>query len=310
VVGDRPDVVLTMTDPPLVGNVGYLVAKRFRCPIVVVSQDVFPEIAVELRRLTNPLAVRVLGFLIEHALRHADRVVAIGPVMRRRLIEKGARPDQTVVIPNWVDTSEITPRPHDNAWARKQGLDGRFVVMHSGNVGHARNLDVLLRALHLLDDIPEVTAVIVGFGARYDEVVELAATLRLDEDRVRFLPYQPRTALPDVLSTARVHFVGLPRGLAGYVVPSRVNGILAAGRPILAAVDGESETAALVDTAGCGVVVSPEDANAVAEALRRMAQGAIDLDAMGDAARAHAEAHIDVDQSIQAYHDLLRTTLR
>lgn len=118
----------------------------------------------------------------------------------------------------------------------------------------------------------------------YDEFVELARTLRFDEDRMRFLPDQQ---LPDVFPTDQVHFFGISRGLASHVVPSRVNGILPAGQ-ILAALDGESETKAFVDTAGCGVVMSPEGSNVVAED-----------------ARTHAEAHIDIEQS-----NFLRETLR
>jgi len=138
-----PDVVLCMTDPPLVGNVAHLVARRFRRPLVIVSQDVFPEIAIQVQRLENPIALAVLRRLITRSLRSADRIVAIGPVMRTRLIDKGAPPAKTVVIPNWVDVNEIAPQAKDNDWAREHGLVDRFVVMHAGNVGHAQNLDVL-----------------------------------------------------------------------------------------------------------------------------------------------------------------------
>src|SRR5205814_212826 len=142
----KPDVVLCMTDPPVIGNVALIVARRFRRPLVVVSQDVFPEIAVELNRLENPALVGILRGLIAAYLKRADRVVAIGETMRRRLEQKGARPERITVIPNWVDTSAIVPQPRDNRWAREQDLVDRFVVMHSGNVGHPQNLDVLIRA--------------------------------------------------------------------------------------------------------------------------------------------------------------------
>src|SRR3989441_4747974 len=157
--GRRPDVVLCMTDPPIVANIALLVARRFRVPLVVISQDVFPEIAVELRRLDNRFVIGLLTRLIGFYLRRADRVVAIGETMRRRLEEKGAAPERLRVIPNWVDTTAIEPLPHDNEWARAQGLADRFVVMHSGNVRHAQNLDSLVRATTFLRDLddPAVT---------------------------------------------------------------------------------------------------------------------------------------------------------
>ena len=140
---DVPDVVLSMTDPPFIGAAAELVARRFGAPCVVVSQDVFPEIAVEVGRLRNPLLIGVLSQLVRFYLTRADRVIAIGETMRRRLEIKGAPPERLRVIPNWVDTQRLVPRPRDNPWARENGFVGRFIVMHSGNVGHAQNLEAL-----------------------------------------------------------------------------------------------------------------------------------------------------------------------
>jgi colanic acid biosynthesis glycosyl transferase WcaI len=304
-----PDVVLCMTDPPLVGNVAYLVARRFRRPLVIVSQDVFPEIAMQVHRFENPVALAVLRRLVKRSLRSADRIVAIGPVMRTRLIDKGAHPTKTVVIPNWVDVNEIAPQAKDNDWARAHGLVDRFVVMHAGNVGHAQNLDVLLRATALLRDLDQLEVVIVGAGARHAHTVELAERLEIN-DRVRFLEYQDRERLPKVLAAADVHFVGLPRGLAGYIVPSRVNGILAAGRPILAAVDEESETADVIRRAQCGTTVAPDNLPSVAAVLRDMVTGKIDLAGQGANARRFAERELSLEGAVSAYRAVLRDVRR
>src|SRR5919108_6407469 len=141
-----PDLVLCMTDPPIIGDIGVVVGRRFDVPVLVISQDVFPEIATELGRLGNPAVVGVLRSLVGAYLRRADRIVAIGETMRERLEAKGAPPERLLVIPNWVDTREITPQPRDNSWAEQHDLVGRFVVMHSGNVGHAQDLDSLVRS--------------------------------------------------------------------------------------------------------------------------------------------------------------------
>ena len=300
---DRPDVVLCMTDPPLVGDVAYLVARRFRAPLVVVSQDVFPEIAVALKRLRHPLLIALLRTLIGFYLRRADRVVAIGPVMKNRLVEKRVRPERIEVIPNWVDTDAVTPQPRDNAWARAHGLIDRFVVMHSGNVGHAQNLDLLLAATTQLEDLERLAVVIIGTGARHAHTVELAQ--QLGADRVEFLPYQPRERISESLSSADVHYVGLTPGLAGFVVPSRVYGILAAGRPIIAATDADSETAQLVTQVGCGVVVPPGNPFALAAAIRAAHDGEYDLVEMGRRARAFAEAESDRSIAVQRYRAVI-----
>lgn len=300
----RPDVVVCMTDPPIIADVALLVARRFGVPLVVVSQDVFPEIAVELRRLENPLLVGFLRRAISFYLGRADRVVAIGDTMRERLESKGARPERLRVIPNWVDTTALEPQLRDNPWARQQGLVDRFVVMHSGNVGHAQNLDALVRASTFLRDLEELAIVIIGTGARHAELVEL--TRLLEADAVRFLPYQPRELLPQSLSSADVHVVGLARGLSGYVVPSRLYGILSVGRPVIVAADRESETAQVVERVGCGVVVPPGRPELLAAAIRRVHDGELDLEEMGRRAREYVAAEADRSVAVGRYRRLLR----
>jgi colanic acid biosynthesis glycosyl transferase WcaI len=300
---DRPDVILSMTDPPLVGDVGYFVARRFRRPLVVISQDVFPEIAVNLGRLRQPLVIAALRALIAFYLRRADALVAIGPLMKERLIEKGAPADRISVVPNWVDVDAITPQSQVNPWSREQGLAGRFVVMHSGNVGHAQNLETLLRAVPQVDDLESLSVLIVGTGARYANTVALAA--ELGDERIQFLPYQPRERLSESLSSADVHYVGLASGLSGFVVPSRLYGVLAAGRPVLAAAEAESETAALVREIECGIVVPPDRPDLVAQTIRELAQGEHDLVAMGKRGRAYVESHASLQTAALRYREVL-----
>ncbi len=303
-LGPRPDIVLTMTDPPMVGDVGLVAARRFGVPLLVISEDVFPEIATKLRRLESPLLVGVLRQLVALYLKRADRVVAIGETMRRRLEEKGAPGSRIRVIPNWIDTQSISPQPRDNEWSRANRLDGTFVVMHSGNVGHAQNLDVLVRATTFLRDLDQLQVVIIGFGARHADMTALAK--RLEADRVRFLPYQPRELLPLSLSAADLHFVGLVKGLAGYVVPSRLYGILAAGRPVVVAADPESETAQVVERAGCGVLVPPGRPELLARVLRDAHDGKLDLEGMGRRGREYVTREADRTIAVARYRAVLR----
>jgi glycosyltransferase involved in cell wall biosynthesis len=292
-----------MTDPPMIGDVALLLARVYRAPLVVISEDVFPEIAVQLKRLENPALVSLLELVTRFYLRRADRVVAIGETMRERLREKGTAPGRLRVIPNWVDTHTLVPQPRDNDWAQENGLADSFVVMHSGNVGHAQDLDNLIRATTFVRDLPQVSTVIVGFGARHAALVELAE--RLDADSVTFLPYQPRELLPQTLSSTDVHFVGLAQGLSGFVVPSRIYGILAVAKPVLVAADADSETARLVQELDCGLVVAPGRPELLARVIRELISGAYDLEAMGARGRAYVEAQADREVAIGRYRDLL-----
>jgi glycosyltransferase involved in cell wall biosynthesis len=301
--GTRPDLVVCMTDPPIVGDLGVVVARRWRAPLLVISQDVFPEIATELGRLRNPLLVAALRRLVAFYLRRADHVVAIGERMKERLIAKGGRPDRISVIPNWVDAGRITPQPRVNGWARENDLAEGFVVMHSGNVGHAQNLDNLVLATTYLRDLDDLRVPIIGFGARYAEISALAK--RLEADAVRFLAYQPREALSESLSSADLHYVGLAKGLSGFVVPSRLYGILAAGRPVVVAADDDSETARLVHDVGCGIVVPPDRPDRLAAALREAHAGLYDLEEMGRRGRAYIEREADRPVALARYRALI-----
>jgi glycosyltransferase involved in cell wall biosynthesis len=297
-----------MTDPPIVGNIALLVARRFHVPLVVVSQDVFPEIAVELKRLRNPVLVRVLRQLTGYYLRRADRVVAIGAKMQERLEAKGADPERIRVISNWVDTTALRPEARNNAWAHERELLDRFVVMHSGNIGHAQDLDTLIQSTTYLRDLEQLAVVLIGFGVRHADYVAL--TERLEAGKVSFLEYQPRGVLSQSLSSADVHFVGLARGLSGYVVPSRLYGVLAVGRPVIAAAEADSETAQVVRESGAGVVLPPGRPDLLAETIREFVAGEHDLEEMGRRGRAYVEAEADREIAMERYRSLLAELVR
>jgi colanic acid biosynthesis glycosyl transferase WcaI len=299
----RPDVVLCMTDPPIVADIALVLARRYRAPLVVISQDVFPEIAAELKRLENPVVMSLLGRLVGLYLRRADRIVAIGETMRTRLEQKGAPADRLRVISNWIDTKRLEPQERANAWAKHERLDDKFVVMHSGNVGHAQDLDSLVRATTFLRDLEDLQILIIGMGARHAELVALTQLLELDQ--VKFMYYQPRELLPLSLSAADVHVVGLAPGLAGYVVPSRLYGILAVAKPVIVAADEESETAQVVRSVGCGVVVPPGRPELLARAIRDAHDGKYDLREMGARGREWVEREADRSVAVRRYRDLL-----
>lgn len=300
---EHPDVVLCMTDPPIVANIGYVIARRFRVPLAVVSQDVFPEIAVELKRLENPFVIAALRWAIRFYLQRADCVVAIGETMRRRLIEKGAPAERIQVIANWVDSTAVRPQPRDNDWSREKGFTGRFVVMHSGNIGYAQNLDSLVRSATFLRDLDDVDIVLIGSGARLRELSRLSELL--ETDKVKFLPYQSRDVLSQSLSSADIHVIGLAGGLSGYVVPSRLYGVLSAGRPVIVTADADSETAQLVERVGCGIVIAPGRPELLAATIRRARDGEYDLAEMGRRGRAYIEQEADRTVAVARYRALL-----
>jgi colanic acid biosynthesis glycosyl transferase WcaI len=176
--------------------------------------------------------------------------------------------------------------------------------MHSGNIGHAQNLDALVRATTFLRDLDDLVVAIIGGGARNAELAELAELL--EADAVRFFGYQQRELLSLSLSAADVHVVGLAKGLSGYVVPSRLYGILAAGRPVIVAADEESETARVVTDERCGVVVPPGRPELLAQAIRAAYDGELDLAEMGRRGRDYVVREADRAVAFERYRSMLR----
>jgi glycosyltransferase involved in cell wall biosynthesis len=213
----------------------------------------------------NGMLQRVNRFLV----RRAAMNIALGETMQRRLIEdKGAPPERTTIIADWADTAAIVPAPKRNAFSEAHGLADKFVVMHSGNLGLAQSLETIVEAAAALQDLPDLRVVFVGEGVKKAELQQQAASLGLSN--AVFLPFTPKERLTESFATADVFVVSLQRGLAGYIVPSKLYGILAAGRPFIAAVEDSCEVASLTRRHDCGVLAEPGDAASLAARIRAL----------------------------------------
>jgi glycosyltransferase involved in cell wall biosynthesis len=298
----RPDVVIAESDPPMLGLLGATLRRWHRCKLVNYLQDLHPEVGLALGKLRpGPLAA-LLRATTQIGLRAADRVVVLGRDMRRRVVARGVREDRVAVIPNWSDTAAIRPGPPSRALRAAWGVGDRFVVMYSGNLGLSQNLDQVLAAAELMTAEP-VAFVLAGEGASKERLQKRAAERGLGN--VRFLPYAPKERLGESLGAADLHLVTLQAGLAGYIVPSKLYGILAAGRPYVAAVDAESEVAALTAEHGCGVRVAPDAPAELAAAIRRCAAAPAELTEMGRRGRALAETEFDRRRAADRFRETL-----
>ena len=298
----RPDVVVSLTDPPIVGLTALWAARRAGARFVFVCEDIFPEVASLIEDFQSPAVNASLDRVNRYLLRHADAIVALGDRMRRRLVEeKGADPARVHMIHNWADCEAIAPGPKDNAFTRAHGLGDRFVVMHSGNVGLSQNLDVLIAAADRLRAKDRLTIAIVGDGAKREALERACLERRLEN--VRFFPYQPKALLHDSFAAADAFVVSLKAGLEGFIVPSKLYGILAAGRAYVAAADPSCEAAAIAHRERCGIVAAPGDPEALARAIAALYDDPDETRAMGERAR-RAAWQFDRRAAVRAYHEL------
>jgi glycosyltransferase involved in cell wall biosynthesis len=296
------DMVVCLTDPPILGLAALSAARRAGARFVFLCEDIFPEVGALLEDFRNAAVDRTLDRINRRLLREADAIVALGDRMKRRLVEeKGAPADRVHVIHNWADCDAIVPGPKDNAFSRAHGLHDRFVIMHSGNIGLSQNLDLLVDAADRLRSRERLVIAIVGDGARREALQAMAAARGLTN--VRFFPYQPKELLHESFAAADAFLVSLKPGLEGYIVPSKVYGILAAGRPFVAAVDPSCEAAAIATEHDCGLVASPADPGALVTAIARLCDDPAAAARMGENAR-RASWCYDRRTAVRAYHEL------
>jgi glycosyltransferase involved in cell wall biosynthesis len=298
----RQDVTVALTDPPIIGLAA--LAARPRKGMVFYCQDIFPQVAGLIEDFKSPTVDAILERLNRFLVRRAARIISLGDTMSARLVDgKGADPEKITTIANWADTAAIVPSDKDNAFSRAHNLASSFVVLHAGNMGLSQNLDVVIDAAARLADRTDIRFLFIGDGNRRTALESSVHARGLTN--VMFLPYQPREMLRWTYATSDVCLVSLKPGLAGYIVPSKVYPILAAGRPYVAAVEALTEVAALTERHQCGVVVAPGDAAAMADAIVALAEDRQRRMEMGARARAAGELFAR-DRQDSAHAQVLR----
>jgi colanic acid biosynthesis glycosyl transferase WcaI len=296
----RAEAVVAMSPPLTLGLTGWMVSLVRRCPLVFNIQDVFPDAAIATGKLANPRLVRLASWLERVSYKRSDAVVVLSDDLQRNVASKLPHKfrHRVAVIPNFVDAEAIVPRDTDTAYRAEHAAGAQHVVMYAGNVGFSQSIGLLLRAA---GEMPEVAFVVNGEGSARSELEAEARAL----PNVTFVDYQPAERLSEVLASADVHVVPLKAGLGAVSVPSKAYSIMASGRPILASIDADSEVARIVERAGCGRVVSPDDTTAFVGALRELLADPAGRREMGDRGREWVVHNASPAAVGEAYHGLI-----
>jgi colanic acid biosynthesis glycosyl transferase WcaI len=281
----RCNVVLAMTDPPFEGIVGALVALLKRKPYVYNIRDMYPDMAVGGAIVAPGPLSRIWERMHRWALRRAMRVIVLGADMRARIIAKGVYPARVEIVRDGTDVlarGSAEPVLDEEVIQQIRG-DSKFVLLHAGNLGFYGAWETLITAVRNLQE-EGVSLVFVGEGAQRGRVEALARETR----NVRFLPFFPASKLSSVLAAPDAHVITVRRGLEGVVVPSKMYGILAAGKPIVAVAPEETDAASLGAKFGFAVSADPDSPEMVAAAIRALVKDQAKLQSMGQAALAVA----------------------
>jgi colanic acid biosynthesis glycosyl transferase WcaI len=299
----KPDMVYAVLPPLPLGVFAVLLARIKGARVVCCVEDIYPLIAMELGILKNPLMIWFFRRMERWIYRHTDGLIGISEGFKRHFLEAGADGAKISVIPNWADTSVIRPGSKTTPFRREYGLEGRFVVLYSGNLSYNSSVDSLIEAAGKLENHP-VTILIVGDGVRRNA---LEAKVKSEGfPNVLFVPFQPLPRYPEVLASADLTVVTLntPATLAS--VPSKIFKQMAAGRPILAVTEAGNELERMVIDHRMGICVSPRDPAAIAAGILSLLQNPRDLNEMGENARRAVEGYYSRERCVGLIESAIR----
>jgi colanic acid biosynthesis glycosyl transferase WcaI len=299
----RPDVVLTPSPPLTNGVAAWVLGAIHRAPYVYNVQEIYPDIAINLGVLRNRVLICLLLALERFVYDRAAAVTVIAPRMRDRLLAKRADPTRIHVIPNFVDGTDITPMPKDNAWSRRHGVHEAFVASYAGNFGPAQGLDTLVEAARLLQKEGGIRFLLIGNGTLWPTIARRVEELALQN--VSVVPQQPYALVPQIYGASDVCVVPQSAETGCDAIPSKAYRIMAAGRPILACTDPDSDLAHLVKDADCGLAVAANSPSALAAAVRDAFHNRARWRAMGEAGRIHVMEHYARPAVTFRYHGLV-----
>jgi len=301
------DVIYVWHPPLTIGIAAWLIARWRRAPFVYDVQDIWPEIAVLSGLLTpNSRTVRLLSWLERFVYQQADHLLVVANGARDNLIAKGVPPSKVTVMPHWVDESlfeQTDPQAREKIRAQR-GWGERFVVLFAGNIGLLQGLETVVSAATQLPPRGNILIVLVGDGTDKARLQQLCTESSL-HDRLQFIERQPMEQMPGFMAAADMLLVHLKRSeIARYVIPTKTLAYLAAGQPILMAMEGVA--ADLVKSAGAGIVVAPEDPAELAKAMQELSEMSLsERMAIGQRGQTHLRQHLSKAKVITQYEAML-----
>lgn len=287
----RPDCIIAETDPPLLASIAYVYSRLRGCSFIYYSQDIWPQVGLINKKMTNPVLTFILKLVNKFLYKKATRIIVPGRDMKQRLEDENLIPSNKIkVVDNWANPNLIFPLPRENnVFIKQHSLENKFVVMYSGNIGLSQDLENIILVAQALRKYKDILFVFIGEGASKEKIMAMAESFHLNN--LKFLTYQEKENLVFSLNAAHIHLIPLKKGMKGIIVPSKVYGIMASGRPFIAAVDEGSEIDRMAKEFQCGLVVKPSDPEALKKAVLWAFNNREIIETMGVKGRKALENH-------------------
>ncbi len=298
------DAAIVYSPPLPLGAAALRLRRRRGVPCVINVQDLFPQSAIDLGVLKNPILIAWFRRLEHRIYASADAVTVHSSGNRDHVLARGGRSERTFVLPNAVDTEAVTPGRRTGDLRAELGIAAdAFVASFGGIMGFSQDLDTIIAAADRLRDRGGFVFVLAGEGVEKERCRRLSESLGLTHS-VRWLPMLPRERYPDLLAASDVCLTTLRADVKTPVVPSKILSAMAAGRAVVAAVDGGGDAPKLIAEAGCGVVVPPEDPAALATAIIELSRDPETLSRYGASGRDYAVRHLSPASLAERYAEI------
>jgi glycosyltransferase involved in cell wall biosynthesis len=308
----KHDIVFTISQPPILGGLLGVIAKVFKGSKLIYNiQDFNPEQIEVVNYSKNKFIIEFARWLDNLSCKIADRIIVVGHDMESTLYKRLPKINRgkVNVINNWINEKEVYPlskeHPQVKEFAQKYGLSDKFIIMYSGNIGLYYDLENIIKVIEKFKDIKDVVFVFVGEGAKRDELVEYCRRHQLNN--VKFVPYQPKEQLIYSLNAADVHLVTNQKGIKGVSVPSKIYGVMGAGKAVLGVLEEGSEAWLLIQKSNCGVCSEPQDYDSLEKNIRFCIENRKHMEVFGANGRQYLEKNLTMGQSIDKYRSLLFT---
>lgn len=298
--------IFTISQPPILGGVLGVIGKTLkRGKLIYTIQDFNPEQAAAVKYSKNQWILNTALKVDSISCRNADQIIVVGRDMQETLFSRLNHKKVPPVrfINNWIDEKAIFPLPSDDPevmdFKQKYKLDGKFVIAYSGNLGLYYDLENLLSVIEKFKDVPDVVFAFIGDGTVKENLVRYQVMNKLAN--IVFIPYQEKEKLVYSLNAGDVHWVVNAKGIKGISVPSKLYGVMAVGKPVIGVLEEGSEARCLIEESGCGMVIDPEDYEAIEETIRYVLTHKSVMKEMGPKGREYLERHLTKDRSIDKY---------
>ncbi|MGB4793355.1 MAG: glycosyltransferase family 4 protein, partial [Lactococcus chungangensis] len=303
---EKQDYIFTISQPPILGGVLGVIGKWLKGGKMIYNiQDFNPEQTMAVGYSKNKLILNVAMAVDKFSCRQADKVIVVGrdmqETLRKRFMNKNV--PNNVFINNWIDEKEIYPLPEDNykvtAFKKRYDLENKTVIMYSGNIGLYYDLENLIEVIGRFKDRDDVVFAFVGDGTKKHDIEAYSNEHELKN--VKFIPYQDKSDLIYSLNAGDVHWVVNAKGIKGVSVPSKLYGVMAAGKTVFGVLEDDSEARLIIEECNCGVCIEPGNYDLIYQELKDVIENIDNYKRLGINGKEYIDRYIKKDVAIEKY---------